>query len=193
MKNKLLFHLGNALILLSVAGFVFTLYPLFIVYFGPEHTVQKITAQKGTFITIPKIHAQSKVVENVDPWNQSVYDEALKDGVAHAKDTSLPGQKGTSYLFAHSSGMPWELTHQNTIFLRLGELQNGDTIEIVRNGKTVTYNVTGKKEVDPSEVHYLLDNQKAESRLGRNQLILQTCTPIGTSLRRLLIFAKESK
>jgi LPXTG-site transpeptidase (sortase) family protein len=143
---------------------------------------KKYTAQKGTFITIPKIKAQSPVIENVDPWNEAAYGEALKHGVAQAKGTSLPGQHGTVYLFAHSSGLPWDLTHFNTIFLKLGELQNGDKILIRRNGKDYPYKVTDKKEVDPSEVQYLLDTKKT-------QLVVQTCTPIGTSLRRLLIFA----
>ena len=111
-----------------------------------------------------------------------IYNKALQNGVAHAKNTALPGQKGTAFLFAHSSGNPWELTRMNTIFLRLGELQNGDVIEIVSNGKMLKYKVVDKKEVDPTEVDFLLKSEKT-------QLVLQTCTPIGTSLKRLLVFA----
>jgi sortase A len=185
MKNNLLYHLGNALILLSLAGFAFTFYPFLITYLVPTPDVKAITAKEGTFITIPKIKAQSPVIENVDPWKESEYREVLKKGVAQAKGTSLPGQKGTVYLFAHSSGLPWELTRYNTIFLRLGELGKGDDIEIVRNGKLYKYKVSDKKEVDPSEVSYLLNTKK-------NQLIIQTCTPVGTAFRRILVFA-ESK
>jgi sortase A len=175
--NKIWYHIGNILIVTSLI-----FYPLLHAY-TPAVPVQKVTAQTGTHITIPLINAQAPVVENVDPWNQSVYNEQLKKGVAHAKGTSLPGEDGTVFLFAHSSGMPWELTRYNTIFLRLGELQQGDEITITRNGKEYRYSVSSKQEVDPSQVQYLLETQK-------NQLILQTCTPIGTSLRRLLIFAE---
>jgi LPXTG-site transpeptidase (sortase) family protein len=181
--NKFLFRLGNAMILLSMAGFVFIFYPFIALYLSPAPIITEVQAKQGTFITIPKIHAQSQVIENVDPMNESIYNEALKKGVAHAKGTSLPGQKGTTFLFAHSSGNPWELTRMNTIFLRLGELQTEDTIELVKDGQTFIYKVTDKKEVDPTEVNYLLQTTK-------DQLILQTCTPIGTSLKRLLIFAK---
>lgn len=170
--------------LLSFAGFIFTFYPYFATYFSPPPIIQNVNAEEGMFITIPKIKAQAKVITQVDPWNQAVYNEALKHGVAHAKGTSLPGEKGTSFLFAHSSSTPWNLTRLNTIFLRLGELQNGDVIEIVRDDKILKYKVTDKKEVDPTEVNYLLQTKK-------DQLILQTCTPIGTSLRRLLIFAEQ--
>ena len=85
--------------------------------------------------------------------------------------------------------MPWEMTRYNTIFLRLGELSVGDEIVITRNGKELKYTVSDKKEVDPSEVNYLLQTDKTEPRLNRGKLILQTCTPIGTALKRLLIFA----
>ncbi len=177
----MLFHLGNALIILSVIGFLSIISPILKIYLFPPQ-IQQTLPTKGTFITISKIHAQAPITENVDPWNESGYQNVLKNSVAHAKGTSLPGQSGTVFLFAHSTGMPWELTRFNTIFLRLGELQKGDVIEIVRNGKKFTYHVREKKEVWPAEVNYLLQTKKT-------QLILQTCTPIGTSLKRLLIFA----
>jgi LPXTG-site transpeptidase (sortase) family protein len=183
MKNNFMFHLGNALIVLSLCGILFTFYPILIAYLVPVPDVQKITAKEGMFITIPKIKAQSRVFENVDPWNESVYQNVLKHGVAQAKGTAHPGERGTMFLFAHSSGLPWELTRFNTIFLKLGELNKGDDIEILKNGKHYNYKVTDKKEVDPTAVNYVLDTKK-------DQLIIQTCTPIGTSLRRLLVFAK---
>lgn len=186
MKNKFLFHLGNLLILLSFAGFTFIFYPYIATYFSPPRIIENLQTEDGMIITIPKINAQAAIIEQVDPWNQSVYNEALKHGVAHAKGTSLPGEKGTAFLFAHSSSTPWDLTRTNTIFLRLGELHTNDEIKIMKEGKLLTYKVTDKKEVDPTEVNYLLQTKK-------DQLILQTCTPIGTSLKRLLIFATEKR
>ena len=181
-RNNFLYRLGNALIVLSLFGFAYTFYPLISAYLTPP-VVQPILPVEGTFLTIPKIQAQAPIAENIDPWNESAYQDVLKKGVAHAKGTAIPGQKGTIFIFAHSSGEPWELTRYNTIFLRLGELQKGDKIAIVRNGKHFTYKVSDKKEVLPTEVNYLLNTKK-------DQLILQTCTPIGTSLKRLLVFAE---
>ncbi len=108
--------------------------------------------------------------------------EALKKGVAQAKGTSLPGEKGTSFLFAHSSGNPLEMNQYNTVFFRLSELVKGDDVIIFRDGVRTRYIVREKKVILPSETEYLRKNDK-------NQLILQTCTPVGTNLKRLLVFA----
>lgn len=178
--NRLSYHLGNFLITLSLLGFAYILYPIARIYLFPP-TIQPIQAQKGIFLTIPKIHAQAPIIENVNPWNETEYSQALKKGIAHAKGTALPGKKGAIFLFAHSSGAPWDIAWYNTIFLRLGQLQKGDSIEINKNGKKYLFKVREKKEVWPNEISYL--------ETKKDQLILQTCTPIGTSLKRLLIFA----
>ena len=179
------YYIGNIFILLSLVGFGYILYPIFGAYFLPPQIVATDN-KTGTFLTIPKISAQAPVILQVDPWNEAGYKEALKKGVAHASGTSLPGENGMVFLFAHSSAMPWELTRYNTIFLRLGELARGDRIQIQKDGEVFAYIVREKKEVFPHEVDYLLDTAK-------NELILQTCTPIGTSFKRLLVFADPEK
>jgi sortase A len=182
MRNKpQSYHIGNILIAISLTIFVYICYPIVQVYLFPPH-IQPVSHYLSNGITIPKIHAQAPIIDHVDPFDPAVYDQALKKGVAHAEGTAEPGQKGTVYLFAHSSGLPWEVTHMNTIFLRLGELEPKDQIIIMYKSKVYHYVVVDKKEVDPSQVQYLTNTD-------RNQLILQTCTPIGTSLRRLLVFA----
>src|SRR6185312_8526637 len=133
-KHAASFYLGNIVLLVSFLTFMYLIWPIIQVYVFPP-TLQQTLPEKGTFITIPKIHAQSSIIIGVDPGNQTIYDEALKHGVAQAKGTSLPGQSGTVYLFAHSTGPLWNETHFNTIFLRLGELQKGDDIMIRNNGK----------------------------------------------------------
>lgn len=133
-------------------------------------------------IAIPKINAYAPLIDNVDPWNESEYREALKKGVAIAKGFAKPGQEGITYMFAHSSDSPWRISSYNTVFFRLGELKKDDLIDINYNGKSYQYQVSHSIEVWPNEVETLT------KRTG-NQLILQTCTPVGTSLKRLLIFA----
>ncbi len=182
MRHTFFYYLSTFLIIFSVVGFFFTFYPLIKIYFFPS-PISAVEAKDFNFyLIIPKIHAQGEVIENVDPSNQEEYDTALKKGIAHAKGTSLPGQHGTIFLFAHSSGAPWEITRYNTIFLRLGELQENDRITLYYKAKKFDYKVITKKEVWPNETQYL---QPAE----KDELILQTCTPIGTDLKRLLIFA----
>ena len=180
-RNKLFYYLGNFLITISLLGFSYIFYPIFKIYLFPP-TIQASLPKSGTYLTIPKIRAQAQVAENVDPFDKTEYERVLKTRIAHASGTSLPGRPGNIFIFAHSSGPPWEQTRYNTIFLRLSELIKGDLIEIQREGKVYKYVVREKKEVLPAEVNYLQNEKK-------DQLILQTCTPIGTDWKRLLIFA----
>lgn len=181
-RKTLLYSIGNLLITLSFLGFIGIFSPLLFIYFSPPK-IKNIETLKGYTMTIPKINAQSEVIDNVDPWNEAMYAAALKHGIAHAKGFSEPGEKGLIYFFAHSSGLPWELTRYNTIFLKLGELQNGDQIFITYQNKKYVYSVIGKETVWPNDVRSVVGKK------NQNELVLQTCTPIGTALQRLLIFA----
>jgi len=136
-------------------------------------------------IMIPKIGANSKVVENVDPTNEKEYLASLSEGVAHAKGTAFPGMNGNIYLFAHSADNFWNVGRYNAVFYLLKELQTGDEIVVFFNDKRYNYKVTESKIVDPTDVGYL------DANLGSGeQLILQTCWPPGTTWKRLLVFAK---
>ncbi len=155
-----------------------------IYFFTPPTPLQNVAVAQDSesyWIEIPKIKAAAPIVKNVDPWNESEYKDSLRHGIAHAKGTALPGQKGT-YLFAHSSDYPWNITQYNTAFFKLHQLQIKDEITITNGDKKYTYKVIEIKEVWPSEVQYL--------KKPNADLILQTCTPVGTDLRRLLVFAE---
>lgn len=135
-------------------------------------------------IVIPKINANIKVVSEVDAGNYTEYMAALKQGVAHAKGTVYPGMVGNSFLFAHSVGNFWEVNRYNAVFYLLKELNSGDLIVLYWRNKRYDYVVTDKKTVEPSEVGYL------NSVANYPMLTLQTCWPPGTTLKRLLVFAK---
>lgn len=180
-QKGFLFYFGNALIAFSIISFIYIFAPVINTYLFPE-PIKPQTALVGDYITIPKINAQAPLIFNVNPWNESEYLSLLKKGVAHAKGSALPGEKGRSFIFAHSSGNPLELTRYNTVFLKLGELKAGDQILIKRNNQTIKYRVTSSKIVWPNETRYLQKSDKTE-------IIIQTCWPIGTSLKRLLVFA----
>lgn len=182
LRKSLSYYLGNTLIFLSLGFFTFMLYPLLFAYFLPPK-IKPVATLRGFYITIPKINAQAPIIVGVDPWNESVYRPALQKGVAQAKGTGLPGEKKMIFLFAHSSGFPWEITRFNTIFLRLGELQKNDRIILTKDGKEYTYSVFATKDVWPTEV-------EAVTQVKGDILILQTCTPVGTALKRLLVYAR---
>lgn len=167
----------------SLLLLIFIYYPLINLYLFPNKLTSN-TVDKSFYIEIPKINVKTSVIKNVDPFNEKEYRASLEKGIAQAKGTVLPGEKGTTFLFAHSSDLPWRITRYNVAFFRLPELQKRDPITIFRNGKEYRYKVIEKKTVWPSEVNYLLDTKKT-------QLILQTCVPIGTAFQRLLVFAEQ--
>ena len=135
-------------------------------------------------IVIEKINANSKVVANVNPSLESEYTEALKSGVAHAKGTSLPGEKGNTYLFSHSTNAPWNIIRYNAVFYLLREVEPGDKVVIFYNGRRHNYVVFDKHVVDADDTEYLTN------KYDKPILTLQTCDPPGTLWKRLIVRAK---
>lgn len=196
--KSLFYYLGNFLIIASIASLLFIYYPIIEIYLFPPE-IRNLESKRGYYIQVPKIKAEAPIILNVDPWNEKEYRSKLKEGVAHAKTTSLPGENGTSFLFAHSSDDPWSIGRYNTVFFRLGELNINDEIFIFKDGRKFVYKVKDKKIVWPGDVDYLTQiySSSDQAKLGSreesksSQLILQTCYPIGTALQRLLIFAER--
>jgi sortase A len=152
---------------------------------GPK---QQILVPKDTkfSILIPKIGASAKVFPNVDASNPNDFLPILMQGVAHARGSVFPGLKGNIYLFAHSTDNFWDVGRYNAVFYLLKDLRPGDDVIVFFENKRYDYVVTGSKTVVPSDVSYLVNAQKENSE----QLILQTCWPPGTTLQRLLVFAR---
>ncbi len=201
--GKSVFYVSNVLFLIFVVGAVWLYGPLLRVVlrykFGPGiaepviippqlddiDVVKLLDMPSGEFsINIPKIEAKSKVIANVNSANKTEYMTALRDGVAHAAGSKYPGQGETIYLFAHSTASGLNQVRFNAVFYLLDELIEGDLVQVVKDEKLYEYVVTDKKVVGPKEVEYL--NYKEDGEV----LVLQTCWPIGTTLKRLLIFAR---
>jgi sortase A len=200
--QKRLDFLGGALILAGVAILVFTFWPVakeevkysyqqtFNIKYSvdpqPGSKEKKISPPNTDFsIVIPKIGAVAPIVDNVDPIDPKNYLAALKKGVAHAAGTAYPGHFGNTYLFAHSTDTFYNVNRYNAVFYLIGKLEKGDEIDIWYQGQRIKYEVTDKKVVEANEVAYL-GNQGEW-----NTLTLQTCYPPGTTLRRLVVVAKQ--
>lgn len=136
-------------------------------------------------VYIPKIGAVAKVVPSVDTNNKKVYLEALKLGVAEAAGLAHPGEKGTTFLFAHSAA-PIDFARYNAVFYLLDKLAIDDRIEVVYKGKLYKYSVTSVQRLAPSDTRYLRPQNDEEL------LVLQTCWPPGTTWKRLVLTARRS-
>jgi len=153
--------------------------------------LEKIEIDLSYRIIIPKILAEAEVVENISPYDPVEYQRVLsQDRVAQAKETAKPGSgKGKSvYLFAHSSREGITVARTNPVFFLLGELKSDDEVIIQYHGKEKRYRVYDKKIVTASNLDYL-----NYSDPEREVLILQTCWPIGTDWKRLLVFAEAKE
>lgn len=136
-------------------------------------------------IVIPQIGANARVLANVDPSESDVFLPALRQGVAHAKGTFFPGQKGNIYLFAHSTDNFWDVGRYNAIFYLLKDLKQSDEIAVFFQNIRHNYVVKNSAIVNPSEVSYI-----TSPNTGKELLILQTCWPPGTTWQRLIVFAE---
>jgi sortase (surface protein transpeptidase) len=130
-------------------------------------------------IYVPKIGALSKVISNVDPTNEQEYLLALQNGVA------IASQQKPLFLFAHSAGSELFRARYNAVFYLLNKLEKDDEFFIKQDGVVQKYTVTRITEVAPEEVGAVQNNS--------DDAVLMTCTPPGTTLRRLLIFGKKTE
>ncbi|MBU0457931.1 class E sortase [Patescibacteria group bacterium] len=122
-----------------------------------------------------------------EDWEQVETDiqDALQMGVVHYPGTAKPGQAGNFFVTGHSSYYPWAPGKYKNIFARLHELVPGDEYWVYYGGDKHRYIVRSKREVKPSDVTVL------DQPIDRRVATLMTCTPVGTTLRRLVIASEE--
>lgn len=111
--------------------------------------------------------------------------DALQYGVVHYPGTARPGQAGNFFVTGHSSYYPWAPGAYKNVFARLHELNVGDEYWVYYGGDKYRYLITGKREVKPTNVDVL------DQPIDHRTATLMTCTPVGTTLRRLILTAKE--
>jgi len=135
-------------------------------------------------IDIPDIFIDEKVIFNVDPSDPKQYKEALNAGIAHASGTSLPGEPGLGYYFAHSSSMDLRI-QRNAIFYLLRKLEKNDSVYIWHENEKHHYKVYETKITEADDVDFF------KKIIDTEEIVLQTCWPPGTTHKRLLVFAKR--
>jgi len=208
-KLRYLIYLIDAIIILAIIGFLSTIFPIIKseisywlknknekVYIPEKITKGKKPETKNLApktkiiypvapdfgIIIPAINVNYKIIANVNPFDEKEYTQALKRGVAHAKGTDFPGTGRKIYLFSHSSSSIWQGL-ANIAFYNLNKLKKGERIYLFYRNRRYDYEVTEKVISGPDLKKYLSED------LDKDVLILQTCWPPGTNLKRLLVLA----
>ncbi len=138
-------------------------------------------------LIVPKINVDVPVLYGVgSDYNSQM--AAMTKGVAQFAipgADSRPGQVGNTVIAGHSSNDLFDSGSYKFIFAQLDKLNAGDTIYANYNSKRYTYIVTGKEVVKPTDVSKLV------YPTAKPILTLLTCTPLGTSINRLLVIAEQ--
>lgn len=128
-------------------------------------------------LSIPKLGIKEAKVSTSD------YD--LSKQLVNWGGTAVPGNEGNAVILGHST-IPWLFDPKDykTIFATLHTLENGDTIIATVNGVIYTYKIFEMTVVDPSNTGAILGQNYDNS-----YITLVTCTPPGTTWKRLLVKA----
>ncbi|MBQ3318549.1 sortase [Candidatus Saccharibacteria bacterium] len=144
-----------------------------------------VTVSPDPKLIIPKLNVEVPVAFDIP---LSEVDHSMMTGVAHFKiagASALPGEIGNLVISGHSAGDIYSNIQYKFIFSGLERLENNDLIYINYNSKRYTYSVFEKRVVEPTEISALTETRTEPT------LILLTCTPLGTSRYRLLVYAKQ--
>lgn len=149
-----------------------------------ENQEQQIVLEPNQ-IFIPSLGIRAPIVYT-DARNEAGYQKALQDGVVQFPGTAPIGEVGNTYIFGHSSDLPFAKGSYKTVFALLPNIELGQDIYVSNNDGIVFHYKSYEKFVAESKDTHLLSQETD----GRKILTLQTSYPIGTALRRYIVRAE---
>jgi sortase A len=156
----------------------------------PRPTEEQLeAARKPRDYELPDGAVMALTIDSIGLHNVPVLNKggewSLNNGVAHQRGTSMPWSRSKQrnvYIAGHRLG--WPGTKSHLVFYHLDKLARGDEIVLKdRDGKKYTYRVSETFEVEPND-SWVMGKVK-----GRDMVTLQTCTPIPTWEKRLIVRA----
>lgn len=136
--------------------------------------------KEGT-ILIERIGVQAPIIFTK---NLEEIDKDLKKGAALFPQSAFPGQNGLSIILGHSGPPGWPNVDYDTVFSKVEELDSGDEIKAILDGKTFTFKVNKKVILEQGkDFPYSLDNSKSN-------LLLLSCWPPGKNYKRIGVQAE---
>lgn len=141
---------------------------------------------KGT----PRVASYTISIPSIKIANASVstMDNDLAIHLVHYAGTAIPPENGTAVIFGHST-LPQLFNEKDykTIFANAYKLKIGDEIRVTLGEFTYMYKIFATTVVDPT------DESVFEQHADNAYLTIVTCTPPGTTWKRLLIKARLEK
>ncbi len=140
----------------------------------PIYNDSKNKAEISSYsLSIPKLKINATV---------STVDTDLSQHLVHFPGTAVPPNKGNAVIFGHST-LPqlYDPKNYKTIFANIHTLSVGDKILVTTNNTLYTYIISKLTIVDAEDTSYLTQQTSDSS------LTIVTCTPPGTTWKRLII------
>lgn len=138
-----------------------------------------------TKLIIPKLNLEAPIVLDLPDNKEETIQAGLEKGVTLYPSTGKPGELANPTIFGHSSNNLFNGGDYKFVFVRLNQLENGDTFFVNYSGKQYVYRVFDKKIVAPTQVEVLNERPKPA------MITLITCDPPGTSTNRLVLHAEQ--
>jgi len=135
-------------------------------------------------IIIPKINLDVPVVYDEPSYEEGKIQAALERGTVHYGNTPLPGEIGNSVILGHSSNNYFNSGEYKFAFVLLFRMEENDTFILNYEGTRYVYRVFSKRIVEPDDFSVIAPSNKPI-------VTLITCTPPGTSWKRLIVQAEQ--
>jgi len=142
-----------------------------------EHTEAAVASYR---LSIPKLKILDAFV--------STTDNDLSEHLIQYGGTAVPPSRGNAVIFGHST-LPqlYKEGDYKTILANAHTLEVGDDLIVRVSGMTYTYKIYNITITNPSDTSFF------EQNYDDNYLTLVTCTPPGTTWKRLILKAKIVK
>ncbi|HEX8931926.1 MAG TPA: sortase [Patescibacteria group bacterium] len=144
-----------------------------------NNNTQIIPSVANYALDIPKLEIKAIVATT---------DTDLNHHLVHFPGTALPPNKGNAVIFGHST-LPslYDPKNYKTIFANILNVKIGDKLIATINNTLYTYTIINISIVDAEDTSYL--NQAQDD----SYLTIVTCTPPGTTWKRLIIKSRIDK
>lgn len=143
--------------------------------FGDVEVDENATIPEENRLVMPSIGVDAEILEG---QNIRILDQ--EEGVWREPETEDPVRGGNMVI----SGHRFQYTPPNTnTFYHLDKVKKGDPIVVFWDGKDYLYEVEDIYEVWPQQV-------EIKENTPEDQLTIYTCTPLGSTNKRLVVSAK---
>lgn len=138
-------------------------------------------------VIIPKIGKNIPLLDvkdrNINWQNElnNIFMKELENGIIRYPWSAKPWENWVSFIFWHSSNLPWMKWDYNEVFSTLDNLVFNDEVIIYYWQEKYTYKIREKKVIKPGDVSVLKRNN------DKSEISLMTCRPVWTTLNRLIV------